>query len=211
MELVLEQVAKKVEWAAFNATYADGTSGNRQMRGLKAHQDLSGGNSVNNDDGAGTPAAQKINWDIIASAMKTLYDAGAPMRQPVLFVSPTMLLDLNKELIKATVGSVNYGILPRDRNIGGVDIDTVVTPFGSIGLALSDVLPAGTIAGSKQAFIVDLSFVKPVFLNIPGYGTMYVRDLDQNDQARIAKAVYMEMAFDFGPQQYHCAIDNVVG
>lgn len=29
------------------------------MRGLKAHQDLSGGNSVNNDDGAGTPAAQK--------------------------------------------------------------------------------------------------------------------------------------------------------
>ncbi len=181
------------------------------MRGLKAHQDLSGGNSVNNDDGAGTPAAQKINWDIIASAMKTLYDAGAPMRQPVLFVSPTMLLDLNKELVKATVGSVNYGILPRDRNVGGVDIDTIVTPFGSLGLALSDYLPAGTITGSKQAFIVDLSFVKPVFLNIPGYGTMFVRDLDQDDKARIAKAVYMEMAFDFGPQQYHCAIDNVVG
>ena len=211
MELVLETVAKKVEFQAFNGTYNDGTSGDRQMRGLKAHQDLSGGNSVNNDDGAGSPAAQKINWDIVASAMKTLYDAGAPMRQPVLFVSPTMLLDLNKELVKATVGSVNYGILPRDRNVGGVDIDTIVTPFGSLGLALSDYLPAGTIAGSKQAFIVDLSFVKPVFLNIPGFGTMFVRDLDQNDQARIAKAVYMEMAFDFGPQQYHCAIDNVVG
>ena len=211
MELVLETVAKKVEFQAFNGAYNDGTSGDRQMRGLKEHQDLSGGNSVNNDDGAGTPAAQKINWDIIASAMKTLYDAGAPMRQPVLFVSPTMLLDLNKELVNATVGSVNYGILPRDRNVGGVDIDTIVTPFGSLGLALSDYLPAGTITGSKQAFIVDLSFVKPVFLNIPGYGTMFVRDLDQNDQARIAKAVYMEMAFDFGPQQYHCAIDNVVG
>ena len=211
MELVLETVAKKVEFQAFNGAYNDGTSGDRQMRGLKEHQDLSGGNSVNNDDGAGTPAAQKLNWDIIASAMKTLYDAGAPMRQPVLFVSPTMLLDLNKELVNATVGSVNYGILPRDRNVGGVDIDTIVTPFGSLGLALSDYLPAGTITGSKQAFIVDLSFVKPVFLNIPGYGTMFVRDLDQNDQARIAKAVYMEMAFDFGPQQYHCAIDNVVG
>ena len=211
MELVLETVAKKVEFQAFNGAFNDGTSGDRQMRGLKEHQDLSGGNSVNNDDGAGTPAAQKINWDIIASAMKTLYDAGAPMRQPVLFVSPTMLLDLNKELVNATVGSVNYGILPRDRNVGGVDIDTIVTPFGSLGLALSDYLPAGTITGSKQGFIVDLSFVKPVFLNIPGYGTMFVRDLDQNDQARIAKAVYMEMAFDFGPQQYHCAIDNVVG
>jgi hypothetical protein len=207
MELLLETVAKKVEWAAFNASYNDGTTGNRQMRGLKEHQALSGGTSV---DHVSAGAAQKLNWDIIADAMKALYDAGAPMRQPVLFVSPTMLLDLNKELINATVGSVNYGILPRDRNVGGVNIDTIVTPFGQIGLALSDFLPSGSTAG-KQAFIVDLSFVKPVFLNIPGYGTMFVRDIDQDDYARIAKAVYMEMAFDFGPQQFHCAIDNVIG
>jgi len=207
MELLLETVAKKVEWAAFNASYNDGTTGNRQMRGLKEHQALSGGTSV---DHVSAGAAQKLNWDIIADAMKALYDAGAPMRQPVLFVSPTMLLDLNKELINATVGSVNYGILPRDRSVGGVNIDTIVTPFGQIGLALSDFLPSGSTAG-KQAFIVDLSFVKPVFLNIPGYGTMFVRDIDQDDYARIAKAVYMEMAFDFGPQQFHCAIDNVIG
>ena len=38
---------------------------------------------------------------------------------------------------------------------------------------------------------------------------MFVRDLDQNDNARIAKAVYMEMGFDFGPQQYHVEINNV--
>lgn len=208
MELLLETVAKKVEWAAFNASYNDGTTGNRQMRGLKEHQDLTGGTSVNHVSGGG--AAQKLNWEIIADAMKALYDAGAPMRQPVLFVSPTMLLDLNKELVSATVGSVNYGIIPRDRSVGGVNIDTIVTPFGQIGLALSDYLPSGSTAG-KQAFIVDLSFVKPVFLNIPGYGTMFVRDIDQDDYARIAKAVYMEMAFDFGPQQFHCQIDNVVG
>ena len=207
MELLLETVAKKVEWAAFNASYNDGVVGNRQMRGLKEHQDLAGGTSV---DHVNAGAAQKLNWEIIADAMKALYDAGAPMRQPVLFVSPTMLLDLNKELINATVGSVNYGILPRDRNVGGVNIDTIVTPFGQIGLALSDYLPSGSTAG-KQAFIVDLSFVKPVFLNIPGYGTMFVRDIDQDDYARIAKAVYMEMAFDFGPQQFHCQIDNVIG
>ena len=51
----------------------------------------------------------------------------------------------------------------------------------------------------------------PEGINIPGFGTMFVRDIDQDDHARIAKAVYMEMAFDFGPQQYHCQIDNVVG
>ena len=54
MELVLETVAKKVEWSAFNASYNDGTTGNRQMRGLDQHCSLSGGNIVYHDtDGDG--------------------------------------------------------------------------------------------------------------------------------------------------------------
>ena len=136
--------------------------------------------------------------------MKKLYDAGAPMRNPVLFCQPTALLDLNKEMVNATVVSgKNYGILPRDRNVGGVDIDTVVTPFGAMGMALSDNLPSG------KAFIIDLAFVSPVFLNIPGKGTVFIRDLDQDANARIGKAIYMEMGYDFGPPQYHCNISNI--
>ena len=126
------------------------------------------------------------------------------MREPVLFISPQMLLDLNKELLAPTVsGAVTGGILPRDRNVGGVDIDTVVTPFGAMGMALSDNLPSG------KAFIIDLAFVSPVFLNIPGKGTVFIRDLDQDANARIGKAVYMEMGYDFGPPQYHCNISNI--
>ena len=65
------------------------------------------------------------------------------------------------------------------------------------------------IMPANKAFIVDFAFVQPVFTNIPGYGTVFVRDIDQDDYARVAKAIYMEMGFDFGPQQYHCEIDNV--
>ena len=100
MELVLETVAKKVEWSAFNAQYNDGTTGNRQMRGLDQHCSLSGGNIVFHDTaGNGSGTAQKLNFDVIADAMKKLYDAGAPMRNPVLFCQPTALLDLNKEMV----------------------------------------------------------------------------------------------------------------
>tara|TARA_Y100000114_G_scaffold145723_1_gene155665 strand:- start:348 stop:1379 length:1032 start_codon:yes stop_codon:yes gene_type:complete len=205
LELVLELVAKKAEFQAFNGAFSDGTSSNRQMRGLDAHCSLSGGNIYFNDaNGDGTGADQKIHWDTVAGAMKKLYDAGAPMREPVLFVSPQMLLDLNKELLNPTVsGAVTGGILPRDRNVGGVDIDTIVTPFGAMGMALSDNLPA------NKAFIVDLAFVTPVFLNIPGKGTVFIRDLDQGDNARMGKAVYMEMGYDFGPPQYHCEIADI--
>ena len=205
LELVLELVAKKAEFQAFNGAFSDGTSSDRQMRGLDAHCSLSGGNIYNNDtvgDGSGTD--QKIHWDTVAGAMKKLYDAGAPLREPVLFISPAMLLDLNKELVNPTVsGALTGGILPRDRNVGGVDIDTIVTPFGAMGLALSDYLPA------NKAFIVDMAYVAPVFLNIPGKGTVFIRDLDQGDNARMGKAVYMEMGFDFGPPQYHCEIADI--
>ena len=208
MSLLLETIAKKVEFQAFNGTFNDGSTGgqNRQMRGLQAHTNLTGGNweyHDTNGDGSGTN--QKLSFSAVANLMKTMYNAGAPMKNPVLFCSPSQLLDLNNEVIKGTAasGSTNYGILPRDRNVGGVDIDTLVTPFGTIGMALSDYLPA------NRCYIVDLAFVKPVFLNIPGYGTMFVRDIDQDDYARMAKAVYMEMGFDFGPQQYHGEIKYV--
>ena len=205
LELVLELVAKKAEFQAFNGTFSDGTSSTRQMRGLDAHCNLTGGNIFFNDaNGDGSGADQKIHWDTVAGAMKKLYDAGAPLREPVLFISPQMLLDLNKELVNPTVsGALTGGILPRDRNVGGVDIDTIVTPFGAMGLALSDYLP------SNKAFIVDMAFVTPVFLNVPGKGTVFIRDLDQGDNARMGKAVYMEMGYDFGPPQYHCEIADI--
>jgi len=224
LEKALEKVAREVEWFAFNGTFADGAnvtpgSGTREMRGiaewleLNANADNStaasanplGGNVYYNDtvgDGSGTD--QVLNWDAIAGAMKRLYDAHAPLKQPVLCVSPAQVLALNKELLAGNVG-ITGAIIPRDRSIAGIDVDTVVTPFGSIGMMVidPDVLP------SNKAFILDLAYVQPVFTNIPGFGTVFVRDLDQDANARIGKAIYMEMGFEYGPPSYHCEISDV--
>jgi|TARA_R100001463_G_scaffold49132_3_gene98769 hypothetical protein len=216
LTLALEKVAREVEWFAFNGTFADGAnttpgSGTREMRGLSEYIALNananntvaptgtGGNVYYNDSaGDGSAAARVLSWDAIAGAMKRLYDAHAPMIQPVLCVNPKQLLDLNKELLTGTVG-ITGTILPRDRSIAGIDIDTIVTPFGAIGLMVIDpnIMPA------DSAFILDFAFIQPVFTNIPGYGTVFVRDLDQDDYARVGKAVYMEMGYDFGPPSYH--------
>ena len=66
-----------------------------------------------------------------------------------------------------------------------------------------DIMPDNT------AFILDLAYIQPVFTNIPGFGTVFVRDLDQDSNARIGKAIYMEMGFEFGPPSYHCKIQAV--
>jgi len=209
MELALDKLAKEVEWFAINGVYNDGTAADfagtndRQMRGLLAHTGLTGGNSYDNQSGG---VDQPLHWDTIANSLKVLYDAKAAMKQPVLSINPSQLLALNKELIAPTVsGVITPAILPRDRNVGGVDIDTVITPFGNIGLMVvdPDILPDNT------CFIADLAFISPVFTNIPGKGTVFVRDVDQDDYARVAKAIYMEMGFDFGPPQNHLKITGV--
>jgi len=222
MSLALEKVAREVEWFAFNGTFADGANvtpgaGTREMRGLSEYCALNanadndtaptfvGGNVYYNDtagDGSGTD--QVLSWDTIANSLKRLYDAHAPMVQPVLCLSPKQLLDLNKELLAGNVG-ITGAILPRDRNLAGIDIDVIVTPFGQIGMMVIDpnIIPANT------AFIIDFAFIQPVFTNIPGYGTVFVRDIDQDANAQVAKAIYMEMGYDFGPPSYHLKITDV--
>ena len=146
MSLALEKVAREVEWFAFNGTFADGANatpgaGTREMRGMAQYCALNananntvaptyvGGNvhyCDSSGDGSGTDKV--LSWDSIADGLKRLYDAHAPMQQPVLCLSPKQLLDLNKELLAGTVG-ITGAILPRDRNLAGIDIDVIVTPF----------------------------------------------------------------------------------
>ena len=222
MEKAMTKLAREVEWFLFNGSFSDGAhatpgSGTREMWGIDhwvnqnknssntAALNPLGGNCYYNDTvGDGSGSSQVLSFDAIAGAMKLLYDAHAPLRQPVLCVSPKQLLDLNTELVSGNVG-ITGAIIPRDRNVAGVDIDTVVTPFGSIGLMVidPDIFPTGT------SFILDLAFIQPVFTNIPGYGTVFVRDIDQDANARIGKAIYMEMGAEYGPPSYHCKIQAV--
>ncbi|MBO71783.1 MAG: hypothetical protein CL508_05645 [Actinobacteria bacterium] len=224
MSLALEKVAREVEWFAFNGTFADGANvtpgaGTREMRGISEYTSLNANsdNTVapvatagniywNKATGNGaTGANQVLSWDAIAGSLKRLYDAHAPMVQPVLCVTPKQLLDLNKELVNNSLSGTLGTIVPRDRNIAGIDVDTIVTPFGSIGMMVID----PNIMPDNNAFILDFAFIQPVFTNIPGYGTVFVRDLDQDDYARVGKAIYMEMGYDFGPPSYHLKIAGV--
>ena len=212
LELALEKVAREVEYFAINGTFADGVHAsnpvgdNRTFRGLAAHTALNGGNKYFNTSTEATGGtAKKLDWDGVAKSLKKLYDASAPVKNPVLLVNSANMLELNKQLHNPQSGGTTAAVLPRDRNVGGIDIDTIITPFGSIGMMVLD----SNILGSNDAYIVDMAYVSPIFTNIPGKGTVFVRDIDQDDYARVAKAIYMEMGIDFGPPQYHLHIDEI--
>ena len=116
------------------------------------------------------------------------------MQNPVLLVSPQQLLDLNKELTVdgAISGALTAAVLPRDRNIAGIDIDTVVTPFGSIGMMVID---------------PNASANKTLLLTLHSYN-QYLQTLDMElcSYMTLTKMITQEyknnlheMGYDFGP------------
>ena len=101
--------------------------------------------------------------------------------------------------ISDSVDSITY-----DGNLFSIEEEDALDA-GAIGMMVIDpnIMPA------NEAFILDFAFIKPVFTNIPGYGTVFVRDIDQQADAKVAKAIYMEMGYDFGPPSYHLKIAKV--
>ena len=87
-------------------------------------------------------------------------------------------------------------LAPRDRNIGGVNITTIETDFGEIGIQYARQIPA------SKVFIVDMAYMKPVFLDIPGKGHFFVEPLAQTGAAYNLQ-LYGEVGLNYGPEQFH--------
>ena len=204
IEELLSKIAREVEYEFFNATFNDGTDGNpREMRGIAEWVATGNGSSAFAHDasGDGTGAAQALDYTAVSETLKLMYDAGAPMQNTVLFARPGSVLDLNQGLVAQ--GNQKMAVLPRDRNIAGINIDSIITPFGNMGLVVNEFVPA------DQAFILDLAYLDVAFLNIPGKGAVFVEDTDNDDAAAISKRVYMEIGLDKGPAEYHAVINGV--
>ena len=201
IEELLSKIAREVEYEFFNATFNDGTDGNpREMRGI--NEWVASGNGSSTFDNQVSSSDTALDFDAIAEILKAMYDNGAPMQNPVLFARPASILDLNQGL--AAAGNLQMAVLPRDRNVAGVNIDTIITPFGNIGLVVNEFVPA------SKAFVLDLAYLDVCFLNIPGKGAVFVEDTDNDDAAAISKRVYMEIGLDKGPAEYHGVITGVI-
>ena len=102
----------------------------------------------------------------------------------------------------SSIYSSALSLAPRDRNYGGVNINTIETDFGEIGIVYSRHVPADDIV------IADLAFCKPVFLDIPGKGHFFVEPLAQSGAA-YKYQVYGEIGLEYGPEQFHGKITNL--
>ena len=182
LDMALKRAARDIEFSCMQGTYVADTNVTtaRKTRGLGAAL------TTNKTDAGGDALTQA---DIDAT-LKLMADSGAPFEQPVLFANAA-----NKQLISGFYSN-SLALAPRDRNIGGVNITSIETDFCDLGVVYERHIP------TTQVFIVDMAFVKPVFLDIPGKGHFFVEPLAQSGAA-YKYQVYGEFGLEYGPEQFH--------
>ena len=121
----------------------------------------------------------------------------APLIQPVLYMNGTTKTKLSAEY------SNNLGLADRSRTIGGVNVETIVTDFGTFGVVLDRYMPVDEIA------LLDMSVISPCFLPIPGKGHFFTEPLAKTGAYDIFQ-LYGEIGIEYGPEQFHGLITSIV-
>ena len=188
----LESMAVDIEQSFLSGTYAR-PADNATVRKTQGVLGAAGTVSAN----GGTPRA--LTKAIVDSHLKAMFDAGAKLNQAstVFIVGSAQKVNLSNVYAIPALNQVT-----RDRTIGGVAIDTLVTDFGTFGVMLDRWMPAGQIA------VVDLSVCYPVFLEIPGKGLLFTEELARTGASRKFQ-LYGEVGLEYGPANAHGLIKDL--
>ena len=188
LDMAMKTAARDIEHSFIQGTYVADTNITtaRKTRGMLE--------AVTTNEVAGAAAA--LDQAKVEDALKQMADSGAPFEMPVIFANA-----FQKQKLSAIYSSA-LALAPRDRNIGGVNITTIETDFGQVGIVFERHIPADDV------LIADLAFLKPVFLDIPGKGHFFVEPLAQTGAA-YKYQVYGEVGLEYGPEQFHAKITNL--
>ena len=188
LDMAMKRAARDIEFSFLRGSFvADTNVGTaRKTRGMLsaiATNEVAGGNAALDQ--------AKVN-----ALMKAMADSGAPFEQPVIMANA-----FQKQKLSSIYSSA-LALAPRDRNYGGVNINTIETDFGEVGIVYSRHLPA------EDLICVDLAYCKPVFLDIPGKGHFFAEPLAQTGSATKFQ-IYGEVGLEYGPEQFHGKITSL--
>jgi hypothetical protein len=120
----------------------------------------------------------------------------APLINPVIFVNGSTKVKFSNEYTN------NLGLADRSRTIGGVNVETIVTDFGTFGIVLDRYMP------TDELLLADMSVVAPCFMPIEGKGHFFTEPLAKTG-AYDRVQIYGEIGLEYGPEQFHGKIVSI--
>jgi hypothetical protein len=188
----LESMAVDIEQSFLSGTYArpvDNATVRKTQGVLGAAATVSANGGTN----------RALTKAIIDAHLQAMFNAGAKLNQAstVILVGADQKTPLSNAYSTAPLNAVQ-----RDRTVGGVAIDTLVTDFGTFGVMTDRWMPAHQIA------VVDLAVCYPVFLEIPGKGLLFTEELARTGSSRKFQ-LYGEVGLEYGPTNAHGLIKDL--
>jgi len=178
----LKQMAVDIEFSMFKGAYvAQNTSATvAKTRGLGAAITT---NEV-------VAAGAKLTKDMIDELLLEMAGNGSEFNNMVIFAN-AFNIDVLNDI---------YSYAPEDRNIGGTNLKTIITPFAEFGLSYEPQIATDDI------YFVDMSVMYPVFCP---YNGQVIADIDT---AVVAAAkggfLYTQFGLDYGPETFHGKISG---
>lgn len=182
--LKLDRAAEDMEVSFLTGTFdnPNDTATGRRTRGVVTAM-------TTNTVAAGTT---DISKDLIDELLRDMHGQRAPFMRPVLMGTALQVQRVNDI----------YGFQPESRTIGGVNIRTIVTPFGELGVVINRHITASVVA------VIDVAFVKPVVMPIPGKGELFLEPVARTGAAEKSQ-LYGEWGVQYGPEQWHGKITGL--
>jgi len=192
----LESMAVDIEQSFLSGTYqkpADNTTPRKTQGVLGVAATVSANGGTN----------RSLTADIVNAHLQAMFDAGAklPQSSTVFLCGSAQKVALNTAYADPSLGATLVSV-QRDRTIGGVNVETIVTPFGTFSVMLDRWMPAHEIA------VVDLSVCYPVFLEIPNKGLLFTEELARTGASRKFQ-LYGEVGLEYGPTNAHGVIKDL--
>lgn len=140
-------------------------------------------------------AADVVKKDTYDDLFQAAYDNGGIAESE----TATVIVGSDQKRNISVAYSDGTNNLVPDRNVGGVNFQTIETDFGRVNIMLDRWMPKDALA------VVSLEQLAPRFLNIPGKGHFFQEDLAKVGAADRVQ-LYGEIGLEYGNEKAHGVI-----
>lgn len=140
---------------------------------------------------------KELGYWLLLEAQKSVSEANGDSYNLVSLLSGTQLMQVQKDAIEN-----GFTVRQAGDTINGINITTILTPYGNLKVALGKYLPDGT------ALLVNPNVCAPVFQPVPGKGNFFLEELPQAGAGNKYQ-IYGQAGLDYGPEWYHAKITNL--
>lgn len=131
--------------------------------------------------------------------LQAIFDGGGLTEQE----TATILVNSGLKVELSELYANAYGkFTETSRNVGGVNLTTLVTDFGTLNIMLDRMVPQGTLVVSS------LEQLRPVYLEVPSKGHFFAEELAKTG-ATDRTQLYGEVGLEYGSEKAHGKLEGM--